>query len=558
MLPGQDAKDVPFGTAVARTSPAHLAQGASPVAGASLTTSKLRGDTALVAGCAVTLDPSPHPCDRAADATKSKLEPRSMRVHCAVASVLALSLLPSTPAFGQLDVERFKPAVTHDGWVNAEGAGIRDPSDPFEFALLANFQHSPLVIVDQSGEVADRFVTRRVGIDLIASTTVAGPVAIGVDFPFFVAQKGDFDPSPSGVGDLRIVPKLRLWDDRESVGVALLAEVRAPTHAGDFSGAGHGIVLAPRVAVEHRFARGFRFGLNAGLLWRERTRFHNVDAGSEATYALGVGYRFGGLGGKTRVVAEVNGAVGLRDRGSAELPLEVLGLLGHRPDPLWELVLGPGVGIVPGYGVPTYRVFAGARFAPTFNDSDYDTVPDHLDACPRSAEDLDRDEDHDGCPEEDPDADGDGVRDRDDRCPLARETINGIDDEDGCPDSGVPNVIYEEGELKVLDSVQFDHASANISTESFVLLDQVALTIKANPRFKRVSIEGHTDATGPDHANYLLSWQRAHAVRRYLIRKGVSPHRLTVKGHGSRRPRVAGDRPEAQARNRRVEFIVQE
>jgi len=89
-------------------------------------------------------------------------------------------------------------------------------------------------------------------------------------------------------------------------------------------------------------------------------------------------------------------------------------------------------------------------------------------------------------------------------------------------------------------------------------LDQVALTIKANPRFKRVSIEGHTDATGPDYANYLLSWQRAHAVRRYLIRKGVSPHRLTVKGHGSRQPRVPGNSPKARARNRRVEFIVQE
>ena len=31
-----------------------------------------------------------------------------------------------------LDAERFKPAVTHDGWVIAEGSAVRPTQDPLE------------------------------------------------------------------------------------------------------------------------------------------------------------------------------------------------------------------------------------------------------------------------------------------------------------------------------------------------------------------------------------------------------------------------------------------
>jgi hypothetical protein len=61
-------------------------------------------------------------------------------------------------------------------------------------------------------------------------------------------------------------------------------------------------------------------------------------------------------------------------------------------------------------------------------------VPDASDACPNAAEDVDRFEDEDGCP--DLDDDHDGVLDADDRCPTEPETINGRDDVDGCPDAG--------------------------------------------------------------------------------------------------------------------------
>src|SRR5262249_12224069 len=137
-------------------------------------------------------------------------------------------------------------------------------------------------------------------------------------------------------------------------------------------------------------------------------------------------------------------------------------------------------------------------------------------------------------------------------------TINGFQDEDGCPDTGDPRVIYEEGEVKVLDNVQFETGSAKIKPESYSLLDQVALTIKANPDIKKVHIEGHTDETGSHDLNMRLSKQRAEAVKTYLSNKGVSAKRLDVEGYGPDRPLVKGTDPASRAKNRRVEFKVED
>ena len=65
-------------------------------------------------------------------------------------------------------------------------------------------------------------------------------------------------------------------------------------------------------------------------------------------------------------------------------------------------------------------------------DNDSDQIFDAEDMCPDLAEDLDGFEDSDGCP--DLDNDQDGVPDVDDRCPNEPEDFDGDMDEDGCPD----------------------------------------------------------------------------------------------------------------------------
>lgn len=465
------------------------------------------------------------------------------------ASVLAISGV----AFAQVDAERFKPAVTHDGWVNAEGSGTRHSEDPWEFGLYLNYAKNSLVVVDEDDEITNTFVGDRVGVDVLGSVSLAEPFAIGLGLPLYF-QGGDADPSAAGLGELRIVPKLRLLDDRESVGLALAAEVRAPTNTGDFSGDEGPVSVTPKLIFDHRFRSGLRFGANLGVLLREESTFFNVVAGNELAYAAAVAYRFNP---ETELGVEFNGAVGLAESDREEDPLEALPYLRQALAPDWELQGGLGVGVVAGYGVPTFRVFVGVRWSPTSHDADRDGVVDSEDKCPNVAEDLDRIEDMDGCPEEDPDGDQDGVPDHEDDCPEAKETINGVDDDDGCPDTGDPRVIYEDGEFKILDAVQFEHGSSKLNEDSHSLLDQVALMIKAHPQVKRVRIEGHTDDTGPEDVNQRLSQQRANSVRRYLINKGVSPQRLSAKGYGESKPLVDGTSDSARQKNRRVQFVVE-
>lgn len=473
------------------------------------------------------------------------------------APALALVLLLGADARAQVDAERLKPAVTHDGWVNAEGSAVRHPDDAWELGALLAYAYHPLIIADADGSLVETLIAGRAGLDLLGSVSFGERFALGLGLPLFM-QHGEASPSRFGAGDLRVVPKLALTSDvSDGVGFALAAEVRAPTHGGDFSGGARGFAFFPKVIVDHRYPGGLRIGANIGVLLREDQDFLNLTSGDEFAYAAAASYRFGGLAGKTELGVELNGAVNLANAGDEEVALEALGFLRHALSPEWELKGGAGAGVLEGYGVPTWRVFIGATFTPTSHDQDYDGVPDSKDQCAEFAEDRDGVLDEDGCPEEDPDADQDGVSDDDDRCPTTKETINGFEDDDGCPDAGDRRVRFDDGELMVLDTIRFNTGSAEVHPSAHFLLDQVALTLRANPEIQHMRIEGHTDDTGPREVNMVLSQQRARAVKHYLVKRGVSPKRLTLKSYGPDKPRLPGTDDRARAGNRRVEFIVE-
>jgi outer membrane protein OmpA-like peptidoglycan-associated protein len=181
-------------------------------------------------------------------------------------------------------------------------------------------------------------------------------------------------------------------------------------------------------------------------------------------------------------------------------------------------------------------------------------MPDDRDHCPPLAEDFDGFEDEDGCP--DPDNDRDGIPDALDKCQGEKETINGVDDDDGCPDEGEEHVEVTAEKITIDTKIHFGFDSAKIDPQSFAILNQVALTMKANPDLKLVRIEGHTDSRGADDYNLVLSQRRAEAVVEYLIGRGVETERLEAVGYGEQRPIVRGETEEAWATNRRVEFTI--
>jgi OmpA-OmpF porin, OOP family len=477
------------------------------------------------------------------------------RVHLAS---LLVGLGMARVASAQVDAERLEPAVTHDGWVNAEGAAVRHPDDRWEFGALLNYQKNPLIIADAQNDRVASLVAGRLGLDLHASASLSQRFALGLALPVFGLQSGDASPSSAGLGNLRLVPKLELLDDiDDGLGLAAVLELQLPTHSGDFSGAGGSPELIPKVVLDRRFPSGIRIGANAGVRLRKAVEFLNVTEGNELRLSAGLGYRFGGLSGKTEAAIELNSGIGLSSPGDEEVALEGFAFLRHAFDREWELRGGPGIGLRQGFGVPSARFFIGLTFTPTSHDHDDDGVSDSKDQCPEYLEDRDGFDDGDGCPDEDPDADHDGIPDVDDHCPAAKETINGVDDDDGCPDSGDPRVVYRDGTFVILDTIRFEHGSSVVKSGTHSLLNQVALTMKANPQVKHIRVEGHTDDTGPRDVNMRLSHERAVAVQRYLVERGVSPKRLRVRSFGPDRPLETGTDDEARAKNRRVDFIVE-
>ena len=101
--------------------------------------------------------------------------------------------------------------------------------------------------------------------------------------------------------------------------------------------------------------------------------------------------------------------------------------------------------------------------------------------------------------------------------------------------------------------VQFGFDSAEILPAAKPQLDALAEGILMLPALKSVVIEGHTDATGTDQYNELLSTRRAYAVKRYLVAAHrIDPARLRAVGLGDYAP-LPGRDPYA-AENRRVQF----
>ena len=86
-------------------------------------------------------------------------------------------------------------------------------------------------------------------------------------------------------------------------------------------------------------------------------------------------------------------------------------------------------------------------------------------------------------------------------------------------------------------------------------LARIAGIILAYPDL-RLEIEGHTDSTGSEAYNQILSEKRAGTVRDYLVDKGVDLNTVVARGLGESDPVAPNDTASGRKLNRRVELIV--
>ncbi len=104
-------------------------------------------------------------------------------------------------------------------------------------------------------------------------------------------------------------------------------------------------------------------------------------------------------------------------------------------------------------------------------------------------------------------------------------------------------------------TIEFDTGKATIRSTSTALLDTLVGIAGRCSNFK-MSVEGHTDATGNAAANMTLSAARATSVEQYLAGKGVAAGQMVAQGFGSTKPLDTSGTPAGNQKNRRIEINV--
>lgn len=217
-------------------------------------------------------------------------------------------------------------------------------------------------------------------------------------------------------------------------------------------------------------------------------------------------------------------------------------------------------------------------------DQDNDGIIDAEDACPEVPGVKNDDPKKNGCP---PDKDGDTILDAEDACPDVpgvkqedpakngcpsdRDGDNIVDTEDACPDQkgssdedkskhGCPHVTVTKTEIVISRQVKFKFGESTlrhtVDPVSDDLLTEVRDAIVNHPEIEQVEVQGHTDNVGKDEVNRSLAFERAEAVRRWLVQRGIKPSKLVAKGYGSSTPVASNDTEEGRQQNRRVQFII--
>jgi outer membrane protein OmpA-like peptidoglycan-associated protein len=110
-----------------------------------------------------------------------------------------------------------------------------------------------------------------------------------------------------------------------------------------------------------------------------------------------------------------------------------------------------------------------------------------------------------------------------------------------------------------IDAVSGPHFAFRTSTltpEGEAKVTGIAATLNRYPS-RRIEVNGYTDSVGSDFTNQRLSEQRADAVKDALIRNGVHPNRIIVRGYGAANPVASNATAEGRAQNRRVEIVLE-
>jgi outer membrane protein OmpA-like peptidoglycan-associated protein len=112
-------------------------------------------------------------------------------------------------------------------------------------------------------------------------------------------------------------------------------------------------------------------------------------------------------------------------------------------------------------------------------------------------------------------------------------------------------------ELKLKRPIQFLFDSAELLSDSQILIEEVAEVLRSRPEIGPIEIQSHLDDTFTPERAAILSEKRANAIRQQLVRLGIGPDRLIAKGFGSNQPLFPNTNKVNRAKNQRMMLLIQ-
>ncbi len=111
------------------------------------------------------------------------------------------------------------------------------------------------------------------------------------------------------------------------------------------------------------------------------------------------------------------------------------------------------------------------------------------------------------------------------------------------------------GLVVTMGEVLFETGKYNVKPEAREKLARLSGIVLAHPGLN-LAVEGHTDNTGGEELNQILSERRAGTVRDYLLTQGLPADSLSAQGFGKNMPAFDNSMVNGRRKNRRVEIIV--
>jgi outer membrane protein OmpA-like peptidoglycan-associated protein len=512
---------------------------------------------------------------------------------CFLSWVLA-SVWPPQRAAAQARVEgialdRFEPSVVGSDWFVLDSLDLRGDVRGAA-GLVLSYARKPLVLSSPGGDERVALVSDLVVAHAGGALTAWDRARFSLNVPITLVQAGEsaeaasgtFSPGGAAFGDVRLGADVRLageYDDPITLAAGALFFV--PTGSRD-AFTSDGAARANLRVMLAGLIRPFVYAGSLSVALRARDdEFGGSPMGHELQFAGAAGLR---IRDQLTIGPELNGSTVVADADAvfARRTSNVELLLGghFRTAKGLQVGMGFGPGLTRGFGTPELRAVLSVAYIqpvappppppeppaepppppppppppappPPPSDLDGDGIVDEEDACPHVAGVATGDPTTHGCPPVD--RDQDGILNDVDACPDVAGPENPDPKKHGCPLARV-----EQGQIRIIEQVQFATNTSRILPPSEPTLEAVRTILVEHPEITEVLVQGHTDDRGRDKYNQRLSEKRAAAVHKWLKDHGIEATRMRSEGRGETTPIDSNETDEGRANNRRVEFHIQQ